>query len=61
VLKPSKLKKPMYLGEAYLQAHNSKTALLAEQGKQRNRTDMIIALSSAGKTLDEIAALLLLM
>jgi hypothetical protein len=51
----------MDLGEAYLQAQNSKTALLAEQGKQRNRTDMIIALSSAGKTVDEIAALLLLM
>jgi len=61
VLKPSKLHKPMDLGDAYLQAQNSKTALLAEQGKQRNRTDMIIALSSAGKTVDEIAALLLLM
>ena len=60
-LKPSKLHKPMDLGDAYLQAQTNKTALLAAQGLAKNRTDLIIALSQAGKTPDEIAALLLLM
>ena len=60
-LKPSKLHKPMDLGDAYLQAQTNKTALLAAQGLAKNRTDLIIALSQAGKTPDEIAVLLLLM
>ncbi len=57
------LKEPkrLDLGEAYLMAQTAKGAALAVQLAAKTKGDMIVALASAGKSPDEIKALLLLL
>jgi hypothetical protein len=54
-LAPSKKEKKMDLGEAYLKAQQSRMESVAASATQKNRTDLIIALTLQGKTAVEIA------
>ncbi len=57
-LAPPKKEKKMDLGEAYLKAQQSRIESVAASASQKNRTDLVIALTLQGKTAAEIAAFL---